>query len=209
MPVAAVIATALTNRAYRAALLTVGGRDVLADPSKRYSVPLESIEVNEAGPGDVSSMSFVIEDYGLTVNVADGNEVRFHNIRTGQPMFLGWVQAWNVTPDFGDQGRTIAVQAVGIEAVLDWAIIPSALTVLTGTSLGAAFQTVLSAAIGLDEMRWALNTVNVPPTPSSQAVPLGATPVLLLSDVAIPAGTSVRGALNLLTSAVNVPSIGL
>ena len=92
---------ATNSHVARSYLLTVGGRDVIADPSKRYGVPLDSIDLVEAGPDSVSSMSFVIEDYGLTVNVADGDEVRFHNIRTRQPMFLGWVQGWNVTPAHG------------------------------------------------------------------------------------------------------------
>jgi hypothetical protein len=198
---------ATNSHVARSYLLTVGGRDVIADPSKRYGVPLDSIDLVEAGSDSVSSMSFVIEDPTVIVGISDGDEVRFHSFLTGAPLFLGYVQGYEVQPAFGEQGRMISVKAIGIEAVLDWAIFPAAITIPTGTTLAAAFQIVLSRAVGLGQLRWGLNTT--PFARSSEALPLAASTPALTSDVAITAGMSIRGCLSLIVASAPVPTVGV
>lgn len=104
--------------------LFVGGTDVLKDyTGAAYGVPLESIEVTEAGPGSVSSMTFRIDDPSKLMALAEGQEARFYDFTNSVTEFLGYVDHWSSTPDFGGQGRTYEVTCTGIEAWLDWAIL--------------------------------------------------------------------------------------
>jgi hypothetical protein len=184
-------------------MLTVGGVDVINDPAHRFAVPLDSISVEEAAPGSVSSIRFHIEDYALRVQINPGDEVRFFNVTTGRPIFLGYVQAYTVSPAFGEQGRLFDVGGTGIEAVLDWAILPGTLTFGANTNLASAIQSVVAGATGLGEIRAVTGS-----GPSSQAAPMGGNTPNLIGAVTIPAGTSVRQAIATLIGACPAPLIG-
>src|SRR4051812_18177138 len=119
------------NTAVRPKMLYLAGNDVLRPQGtlgNTFGVPLESVEVTEAGAGGVSSMTFRIDDPNIAIVVNDGDEVRFYDQTNGVPIFTGWVQHWSYDPDFGNQGRTIAVQCIGVDALLDWAVTTVALT---------------------------------------------------------------------------------
>lgn len=124
MPLAAPIAAALTDGSAHPFTLTVGGLDVIKEFGGGFGVPLESIEVVEAGPGNVSSMRFLVEDPGREFSVPSPVEVFFVNNTTGNVYFRGFTDRASPTPDFGGQGRTWDVQCSGLEILLDWMIVP-------------------------------------------------------------------------------------
>ena len=203
MPGAAVVATQLATPLPHPYGLWVGNRDVINDPAGAYAVPIDSISVIEAAPGDVSSMQFAIEDYRLRVAISPGDEVRFWSFITGRPIFLGYVQAYTLSPDFGEQGRRFDVAAVGIESILDWAILPAPLTFPLGTNLAVAIQSVVANATGLGDLR-----AYVGSGPSSQAFPMGAGTPTLVGAVTLTVGMSVRQAIATLIGACPAPLIG-
>lgn len=173
MAVAGVLVTQLNSAAVRTKLLTVGGVDVIKQPGNTtnpYGVPLDSIEVEEAGPGGVSSMRFVINDPAISVIVQDGMDIRFHDITNDVPIFSGWVQSWRYLPAFGQQGRRIEVTAIGGEAVLDWAFVAS-LTIPAGTDFRAAVQSAVANAEGIRDLRPFANPA-ITAGPSTQAMPI-------------------------------------
>lgn len=111
----------------RTRALYLDGTDVLLQPgttTARYGVPIDTCEVTEQGPGGVSSLSFLLEDPSSVFTPYAGMEVRFHDIANDRPIFTGWIQAWTVVP-LGIN-RAYQIVCVGIEAVLDWMIVPSA-----------------------------------------------------------------------------------
>ena len=57
------------------------------------------------------------------------------DITDDHPEFLGFVQAVDVRPHEGQQGRWLDVQAIGIECLLDWMMIGS-LPITTQYSTG-------------------------------------------------------------------------
>ncbi len=123
--------------------LYVDGLDVLLAPAlfpgagNRMGVPIESVKVQELGPGGVSSMTFVVEDPTASAFAAvEGSEVRLEDLANGYTIFRGWIQSWDVEPSHGEQGRTWTITCIGPEALLDW---------------GAVTTTSLSWAI--DDMR--------------------------------------------------------
>lgn len=121
MPGTIVIA-AIATGVQPANALFVGGTNVLKDDaSGLYGVPLEDIEVIEAGPGGVSSCTFPIDDPTKVINIADGMTVLFWNYTADVPKFRGYVDHWSLEPAFGGVGRVIQVSCTGVEAWLDWA----------------------------------------------------------------------------------------
>jgi hypothetical protein len=110
--------------------LQVGGTQVLRDYSGlAYGVPLESIEVTEGGSGSVSSMTFTIDDPTKIIGLSELAEVIFTDFTNNVPLFRGYVDHWVARPDFGGQGRTYEVSAIGVEAWLDWLMIKPAFTI--------------------------------------------------------------------------------
>lgn len=122
MPNAAVVAAALTTAGPHPFSLFVGPRDVMFLPDV-YGVPVESIVVDEQGPGGVSWMEFDVLDYLGNTPMPDGAPILFQWNTPDVPLFRGFLDAWSATPAFGGQGRIISVKAIGIEALLDWRII--------------------------------------------------------------------------------------
>jgi hypothetical protein len=203
MALGAIVATQLTDRSARARALYLDGLDVLFEPgsgSGRLGVPIETIRVVEAGPNGVSSMDFVIEDPGVEVSISEGSSIRYHDIVRDAPLFTGFVQSFSVRPAFGDQGRTITVRAIGVEVLLDWAVLGSDLVFAGNFDLDAqmvaGFQSIVAAATGLGPLR----ALADPGVESSQAFPISGIPsghfgTFDVNPLTIPAGTSVREAI--------------
>lgn len=157
--VAAVIATQLTDHAVRYKYLKIGGTDVLnkySGSAYGYSVRRETIDLTEEGPGGVSSLHFTIADPLVQVTLVDGQDVEFWDITRNRPLFLGFIQTFEINPTA--VGREIAVTCIGIECLLDWLIVPN-LTILAGTRLSAAIQ---SAYYNSSGMGWPLRAFTQP-----------------------------------------------
>lgn len=201
MPLAAPIALLLTDHTTRRASLTIGGMDVLlpsGTTGNQVGVPLSSITVDVASPGDVSSIGFKYEDpTGTGILPSDGDELQFWDRAADIPLFAGWVDDWDIEPAFGGVGRVITISGVGFEIILDWAILPVAVTIVAGTTLTAAIQSIAAQAEGTQGLR----TFSSGQPLASQAGPVSRMGFVssspLAYDVAIAAGTSLREALRL------------
>lgn len=128
--------------------LFFNGLDLVREPGNPGNLPgtpIKSISVREAGPGDVSSMSFTVNDPMGTWALGPGR-VEFWDLANSVPHFVGTVERYAVSPH--GVGRDITVSCKGIEAVLD-----DTQTVRAYTAVGAAdinidkeVQAVVSAA---------------------------------------------------------------
>lgn len=103
--------------------LYIDGLDVLKNTVQGYGVPVESIELVEAAPGQVSSLSFVLEDPNAVLSVADTAVVRYQDISRDLPLFLGFVES--MEPVALGIGRAFNITCVGIEIILDWWYAPT------------------------------------------------------------------------------------
>ena len=219
MALGAVLAAALTDHSARSRSLTVQGLDVLKQPGGGYGVPIETISVEEAAPGYVSSMSFTIEDPAKAVTVNTGDKVQFWDHVRDIPIFAGFVDTAVYSPAFAT-GRTITVECVGLDAVLDWLTLPAVTLAFTwagGYDVYPAVQSLYAQANGIGVP---LNT-GFAVQYGSQAFPVGnltAYQALMASGTyAITGGTSLRSAIRgLLAAAVEAvtylsgqPSYGL
>jgi hypothetical protein len=182
------------------ASLWLAGLDVLKQPGMTgngYGVELSTIEVDEQGPGGVSGLSFSIDDPTGTVALPrDGDEVRFQDQVADLPYFGGYVSSWAIRPGFGGQGRTIRVECVGYEILLDWAILPADLPIASGTLLNAAIQSCAASATGAQGLR----AFSTDTSQSSQATPIasffvGGNYQVIQYAITITAGSSLRQAL--------------
>jgi len=198
----AVIATQLTDQSLRPWTLTVGGVDVLGLNGSSYGVPIESVEVVEQGPNGVSSMHFRIWDPAKEVNLREMDEVEFWQQQgIDLPFFAGFVQEWTLTTR--GVGRYIDVECIGIEAVLDWMIIPVETVVPVDTVVFRAVLALVGRATGVGVQIRAFSECpdEVTNKESSQAFPVagmgvgGLTPATLASTVTIAEGSSLREAL--------------
>jgi hypothetical protein len=151
MPNAAIVAAALTDHSAHPYSLWVGGVDMIRQPiagGNAYGVPIDTVEVTENGPGGVSSMRFEVEDPLKVLPIPSaGQEVILWNRSSGVdlPEFGGYVQAIDVRPHEGQQGRWFEVTCVGYEILLDWTIVPL-LTVNFGDKTVAVSQLIAAAA---------------------------------------------------------------
>lgn len=207
MPTFAAIATQLTDQTARAYRLNIGGIDFLkpygASWATQYSVMLETIQLTEEGPGGVSSLSFTIDDPRIEVAMAAGAEVEFWDITrgpSGRPLFLGFLQSFNVRPE--GVSRYIDIVCIGIECLLDWMLVPS-LTIPTGTDQAEAIQSCVYNASGIGYGIRAFANVTsfgVPIANGTQAAPIGSNGATLGYDIVL-AGTSLRGAIDAVIAA--------
>ena len=171
---AAVIAAALTDHSAKAKALWVGGLDVLREPGTGsgtlYGTPIESIQVEEAGAGQVSSMTFTVDDPGLELSFVEGQEVLFQDLTRDVPIFRGYLQ--RVERRFGAQTwRQWMITAVGVEILLDWMKIPS-FSFIPGGSLDYEMQRAVTSVIGMGvSLRAGVNSAGG--QPSTQAFPIG------------------------------------
>lgn len=135
MPNVAIIGAALTNGAGHPWGLYQGGLDVIKDPGLTgLGVDPTSIEIREVGPGGVSSMSYVIDDPGNTISIVDGTEVQFWNLNANVCLFRGWIDHYERIPAYGGQGKAITVECTGVEAILDWTIVPPSFVLPFGSN---------------------------------------------------------------------------
>ena len=173
MAVAGVVATQLTDHSSRTFALFVDSNDVLKRPAmagNAYGVPLETIRVTEAGPGGVSVMSFTIEDpTGALVVPGYGAEVRFHAVAHDHPEFLGYLQTVTLRPHELPGGRYMDVVATGIEALLDWTVIPAAAGAGGAPYNGRNWQVLASTV----DVRALSVDASEAPTNGYQAKPIG------------------------------------
>ena len=217
----ALVATALTDGTARTKRLNIGGVDVLTPYSgsvTRYGVDVESIDLVEAGPDAVSSLSFTISDPYVEVRFADDAVVEFWDITNDRPLFLGFIQGMKIIPTA--VGRTIQVTCIGVEALLDWMLVPTDLITFnakgnpiaqykSGAWLVAVIQGLIGNATGVG---FALRTYASTTTPDlygNQAYPVagfGAGIPALQDDLDVTAGTSLRSAIAEAISTSNLSS---
>jgi hypothetical protein len=123
MPNAAILAAALTDHSAHPYSLWVDSLDVIGVPATSIGTELTSIRVTERGPGGVSDIEFSVGDPTGTFTPTNGAVILFWWNTTDVPLFRGWVDTWSSMPDFGGQGRTVTIQGIGEEALLDWNIV--------------------------------------------------------------------------------------
>lgn len=148
MPNAAAIAAALTTPAAHPYSLIVAGNDVLKQPGApgaSFGVPIESIEITEAGFGSVSSITFSIDDPAKAITINDGDEILMIDneatVDLDKTIMRARVDRSSERPAFGT-GRTIDVSGTGPEAWLDWHPWRSQFNELTFPSSTTTGQTV-------------------------------------------------------------------
>lgn len=151
MPLAPAIAAALNvGLPTRTKALWINGLDVLKEPGtpgNRPGVPIESIELTEAPPGQVSRLSFTIEDPTGAWSFAAGNVV-YQDLTRDVPLFRGFID--DIAPGVLGVGRSIDMTCTGVEAVLDWMYVPAATSWAGGVTdldLATAVQKLVAAAI--------------------------------------------------------------
>lgn len=204
MALGAVLAAALTDHSSHFYSIFIDGLDVVREPgaSPRYAVPDSSISIDEQGPDGVSSMDFIIEcTTALPITVNDGAEVRFDFSATSYRYFRGWVDHVDYENMPGDVGTRFKVRCTGIEAALDWCVMPNDVVIPAGTDPGVAVQTLAAQAAGT--VLGLLNVAANGSGGSSQAFPvttgIGGT-VVTGNAITVTAGTTLREAIREVTA---------
>lgn len=182
MPNAGIVAAALTDGSAHPYGLFIDSLDVLEEPGgHRYGVDAASIQITEAAPGGVSSMTFELDDPSTVVNIQDGAGVLAWDFTRDLPMFLGWVQGVESGVDFGNQGLLKRVTCYGIEALLDEIIVPSFTQDDTATNF------MRDAVQGMAQYA-PVRAFSNPGSASSQAFPVLGTLDLLRGSIPLPTG---------------------
>ena len=217
----ALVATALTDGTARTKRLNIGGVDVLTPYSgsvTRYGVDVESIDLVEAGPDAVSSLSFTINDPYVEVRFADDAVVEFWDITNDRPLFAGFIQGMKIIPTA--VGRTIRVTCVGVEALLDWMLIPTdqvkfntkgepVALFKNGSSLISVIQSLIGNATGVGfALRSFASLTDSDGIFGSQAYPIASFGDFaeLQEDLEVTAGSSLRSAIAEAISISNLSS---
>jgi len=202
MPLAPAIVAALSlGLPARTKGLYVDGLDVLREPGAaggRYGVDIETIQLVEQGYGQVSSLSFTIDDPAGVVSITDGATVRFQDITRNVPLFLGYVETFS--PVALGPSRAIEVTCIGIESVLDWMVLPTAVTFPIGALFEDAVASVVALSTGIGAPLKVASRRN---QQSNQEFPTALSGVgvsTLQGPVTVPAGT-LRQALQTLAAA--------
>jgi hypothetical protein len=205
MVTSALVATQMTDRTARVKMLTIAGVDVngqVGFGGNGYHVPVGSIDLDEQGPGGVSTMSFDLVDPLAAGPVPrDGDEVSYWDITNDVPLFGGFVSNWATSPLPSGQGRRTTISCVGFEVILDWAVLIADLVIPATTEVAAMVQSCVAASEGTGPLRAFMAPVG---TSSRQAGPIaGNITGIFAYDLLIPAGTSLREALRLVSGAVS------
>jgi hypothetical protein len=198
MPTAIPIAAALTTAAAHPWILTIGGLDVIKEPGGAgFGVSPATVRVVEAGPGGVSSIEFDVDDPFKSVAIADGAELVYWNATADVPIFRGYVDTWQASPAFGDQGRRFRVEGVGVETLLDWLINPGG--VVGGP---AAMNYAAGWLAGYLGFPGSVGSTEPTPSESSETAPVGSfirtgTDATLLNwfSTVLPEGATLREAI--------------
>lgn len=186
MALGGIIGAALTTPAAHPWSLTLDGLDVIKKPGAAgngYGTPIEGVEVTEAAPGRVSGMVWTIDDPAAELTITAGAFVVLWDHTNDVPAFAGFL----MTPTFRPSGvgRLIDCRAIGIEAILDWAILP-AFTPPAVTFL----ETAIQAAVAQAAMPASVPGLNVATAASSsQATPIGSNGLGVTPSGAISGGT--------------------
>jgi hypothetical protein len=173
MPNAAIVGAALTDHSAHPYSLFLDATDLIGQPSRGFGVDIRTITVNEVGPGGVSSISFTIDDPSKLITVNNGQVIRFvwnthpAGAVADEPLFLGFVDSFSLRPDFGMQGRSIDIQGIGIEALLDWKIVPAYAAAVSGALPEQV--SLVGAAAGISS----ITSGSVSPAQSSLTQPVG------------------------------------
>lgn len=195
---AAIVGAALNTAAAHRYSLTVDGLDLIRPPGLLLGgVLLDTVELTVMGPGGVSGLKFTVDDPQKNVVITDGMVVRMWDHGANWPLFLGQVNAWAPRPM--GLGREIDVDCVGVESVLDWMVLPAAITLATGLEARQAIQAVHAQC---ESAGWILNATVTTGSGSNAAGPIsngGGSSETLGYDLVLAAGTSLReahGAIN-------------
>ena len=180
----------------------------------RYSVPIDSIHVTEAGMGGVSNMTFRLRDPLATVTLTEGATVRYHDHGTNLPDFVGWLQGPIATKPM-NVGRVYDCRAIGPEALLDWLVLGADVTWAAQTFfIDAVMGTVAQCQAGMQSPLRVFNNAASPGagTNSSQATPTselqGPPSARLQVAVALTAGTTLRECLRQISDVTDTSSTG-
>lgn len=188
--------------------LWVNGSNVLMEagaPGNLFGVLEDSIEVTERGPGGVSAMVFELRDPGKKITLSEADPVVYQDLVNDRPEFVGSVQRWTARP-FG-LGRIFTVQCIGLEALLDWMIVPS-LALPAGLRLNDAIQATAAQAQGVGVPLRAFSSVGGTDTQGSQATPIARfqqafATMTLASAVTLTSPTYLRQALSAVIAAAS------
>lgn len=194
--------------------LTVGGVDFNASGlATTPMLDIETVEVEEQGPGGVSSLSGRIFDPTASITEPEDGYVEFWDDTNGWPLFAGFIQSWDASTT--GVGRWVSIDCIGIETLLDWAILPRDLVLASTTydpqKISQAVQVIAASVTGLSVP---LNTATATSGGSTQDKPIGVlgrgtgssiTPLVGQSNVVIEAGTSFREALRTLSEGPYYP----
>jgi len=132
------IAAAVNTAAAHPWSLVVGGLDVIAEagsPGNRLGTPIDTIRVTEAGPGGVSALVATVNDPAAAFAVAEGTEVSYWDLANNVCLFRGEVTNYGSDPRVGGQGREVSIECTGVEALLDWAIVPPGVQIANGVRI--------------------------------------------------------------------------
>lgn len=143
MPNTAVLAAALTDHSTHPWGLFIDGLDVIRQPGSTgnaYGTPVQDVHVKELGPWGVSSLDVDVDDPLASLSFSDNAAVEFWDLSGSRLIFRGRLDSIGVSPGFGI-GRTWNLSAIGLESLLDEAIVPPA-TVVSGTKLPTAIATL-------------------------------------------------------------------
>lgn len=195
----------VTGNAYA---LYVASNDVMKQPgsgANRWGTPINTVSVTEQGSGGVSSMAFRIEDPQSLITINNGDMVRFWDNTNNRPLFYGWVQSYSLSP-FG-LGRAFDVECIGIEALLDWMLLPSDYTITAGIASWQAIPVMFSLATAMGVQ---LNLASSGDNKGTQAAPIGGSlgDALPSGSITIPAGTTMRQAMQIINDQMPKASAG-
>lgn len=175
MPSPAIIATQLTDHSSRAYVLTMNGVDmnVTGQAASGWLVDVESVVVEETGPGQASALDFTVWDPNLAVTPREMAPVFFYDITNANTLFRGFVDSWKAKTQA--IGRAFDIHCIGVEAILDWMVMTADGTVTAGARLPYIIQSLYAQASGVGV---ALNTnandsVLVVNTGGSSSLPIG------------------------------------
>jgi hypothetical protein len=158
-------------------------------------------------------MTFSIDDPLMLITVSVGMEVRFQRAPGTDDYpcdFLGYVQSFSISPAFGMQGRSIEVEAVGVEVLLDWALIVSDTVIAAGLEYYTAVQALVANSVGANGLR-AFTSPNVGPENATYAYGLAKTGagVFLTLGLTVTAGTSLREAIRQVVANLTKTGLGI
>jgi hypothetical protein len=204
MPGAAIIGAALNTGAAVHWSIWLQGVDVWREPgtSPRYAVPAESIIVEERGHDQTSAMQFVIEDLSQALAVTEGMTVRMWSHDNSEYAFSGWVDHFEIRYMPGNQGTEYTIQCIGIESVLDWTLLLNDVTIPAATNIATAVESLCAQTTGFAWDNMTITLAVGQSTVGAGLQNLSATNI----GVTIPAGTTLRSAINQLTDNVQDPT---